>query len=88
MQIHITDRESLRPVELGLHLLVTLRRLQPDSFTWITSSNNRYFVDRLFGSDQLRLALDSSTDVSGWSASWDKGLVDFKERSRPHLLYA
>ncbi len=88
VQIHITDRESLRPVELGLHLLATLRRLQPDAFTWITSSNNRYFVDRLFGSDQLRLALDNGADVSDWSASWDAGLAEFKERSHSHLLYA
>ena len=86
--MHITDRQSLRPVELGLHLLATLRHLHPDSFTWITSSNNRYFVDRLFGSDQLRHVLDSGTDVTGWSAGWDEGLAAFKERSRPHLLYA
>ncbi|MGH2478541.1 MAG: exo-beta-N-acetylmuramidase NamZ family protein [Ktedonobacteraceae bacterium] len=88
VQMHITDRQSLRPVELGLHLLATLRRLQPDSFTWITGSNNRYFVDRLFGSDQLRHALDSDTDVTDWSAAWNEGLAAFKERSRPHLLYA
>lgn len=87
VQIHITDRESLRPVELGLHLLATLHTLQPDTFTWITSSNNRYFIDRLFGDDQLRHALDTGVDVATCKTGWDEGLAAFKERRQPYLLY-
>lgn len=88
VQIHITDRQSLRPVELGLHLLAIMRRLQPDEFKWITSSDGHYFVDRLFGSDQLRKSLDTDTDVAELIATWPAGLATFEERRRPHLLYA
>ncbi len=87
VQIHITDRESLRPVELGLHLLATLHTLHPDTFTWISSSNNRYFIDRLFGNDQLRHALDTGADVATCKTGWDEGLAAFKERRQPYLLY-
>jgi uncharacterized protein YbbC (DUF1343 family) len=87
VQIHITDRQSLRPVELGLHLLAIMRRLQPDEFKWITSSDSHYFVDRLFGSDRLRRGLDSGADVAELIAGWPAGLAAFEERRRPHLLY-
>lgn len=87
VQIHLTEREQIHPVALGLHLLATLRRLQPDTFAWLKGSSGVPFIDRLYGSDSLRHALDANTNVADVIASWDGPVASFKERRRPFLLY-
>jgi len=86
VQVHIIERDLVRPVELGLSLLATLHRLYPDTFAWIMR-NGIYFIDRLLGSDQPRRALDAGTDVAEIMADWSEQNAAFEERRRPHLLY-
>jgi uncharacterized protein YbbC (DUF1343 family) len=88
VQIHITDRDALRPVEIGIHLLETIRAHDPTSFSWRTSSEGKYFVDLLLGSDRPRLQFDSPAGVSSILASWAEESGQFAERRRQYLLYS
>lgn len=87
VQIHCIERECIHPVALGVHLLATLRKLQPDSFAWVTGKSGVPFIDRLYGSDALRHALNAGTDVASIIVEWNEPVAAFKERRRPFLLY-
>ncbi|MBO0790997.1 MAG: DUF1343 domain-containing protein [Ktedonobacteraceae bacterium] len=87
VQVHIIEREEVQAVELGLHLLATLRRLYPDRLEWRGWPDGSYALDRLLGSDQPRLALEAGASVSEIMAGWDEQCASFAERRRPYLLY-
>jgi uncharacterized protein YbbC (DUF1343 family) len=76
----ITDRDAYRPVRTSLLLIDAIRRNHPKDFAWGTS------IDRLTGSDKVRLAIDSGT-LSGLLEQWDREAAAFRERRKPFLLY-
>jgi uncharacterized protein YbbC (DUF1343 family) len=88
VQVHVTDRDSFRPVETGLHLLRTLMSLHPSRFRFNepTYDERRHF-DLLAGTDGLRRSLESGVSVEDIVASWQPGLTRFRDECRPHLLY-
>jgi uncharacterized protein YbbC (DUF1343 family) len=82
VQFHVTDRNALRPVTLGLHLISVLRDMYPGEFTWRVSH-----FDQLIGSDQVRLALERGEPVEQVAQSWSETLAEFEQRRVPYLLY-
>lgn len=86
-QLHILDRNALRPVELGLHLLHAIRGLDPDAFAWTERPNGGFFVDLLLGSDRPRQDLTAGAAVQEVIAGWTEASSTFAERRRPFLLY-
>ncbi len=87
VQIHILDREEMRPVELGIHLLHVLRELDPDAFAWRKGREGKYSLDLLLGSDRPRRMLDAGDSVVQITAGWEEDASKFEERRRPYLLY-
>jgi uncharacterized protein YbbC (DUF1343 family) len=87
LQLHILDRESIRPVALTLYILATVRQLHPDDFSWLKNEDGGYLIDRLFGSDRPRLAFDAGTDVVTIMADWPSQIASFQERCRTHWIY-
>lgn len=87
VQVHVLDRDLMRPVELGVHLLHTVRTLNPAEFAWRQGRDGRYFADLLFGSDRPRRALDEGASVAEVTRGWDEAARGFEERRRPFLLY-
>ncbi|MFN3335932.1 MAG: exo-beta-N-acetylmuramidase NamZ domain-containing protein [Thermomicrobium sp.] len=87
VQIHILDRQVVRAVELGLHLLDALRRQNPEAFRWRVNTNGDFVLDLLLGSDEPRRALDSGADPAEISRSWGRQAQAFQEYSRAFLLY-
>lgn len=80
VNIVITDRESFDPLETGLSLAVTLRRLYPDS--WQTRSLNR-----LLCSEKTYRGILAGKSVDQLRAGYRDELDDFKRRRQAHLLY-
>jgi uncharacterized protein YbbC (DUF1343 family) len=76
----VTDREAYRPVRTSLLLIDEIRRQHQKEFAWGKS------IDRLTGSDQVRLAIDGGT-LPALLERWDKEAAAFRERRRPFLLY-
>jgi uncharacterized protein YbbC (DUF1343 family) len=88
VQIHVLDREALRPVELGVHLLHTLVAHSRDAFAWRQSSDGAYFVDRLLGDNRPRQLLDAGASVEEVLEGWTAQSAAFAQRSRAFHLYA
>ncbi|MBN2336536.1 DUF1343 domain-containing protein [Candidatus Bathyarchaeota archaeon] len=88
VQVHVTDRDALRPVETGMHMLRTLIDMHPGSFKFNepTYEERRHF-DLLAGTDRLRRDLTDGADVQEILASWEPNLNRFKEQRELYLLY-
>lgn len=76
----VTNREAYRPVRTSLLLIDEIRRQHPNDFKWGTS------IDRLTGSDKVRLAIDGGT-LPALLEQWDREAAAFKERRQAYLLY-
>jgi uncharacterized protein YbbC (DUF1343 family) len=85
VEIHVTDRRSLEPVALGLHLLEIVHDLHPDDFEWRAEPYE--FVadvpalDLLTGSPEARHRIESGEPFDdlletwrGWVAGWESTL--------------
>ena len=86
VQIHVTDRDQFKPVDVALHLIATVRQNYPDQFEFI-ENRGRYFFDLLAGTDGLRLRLMKRESATEIVQSWETEVTKFNERRRLYLLY-
>jgi uncharacterized protein YbbC (DUF1343 family) len=76
----ITDRLAYRPVRTSLLLIDAIKRQHPRDFAWRAS------IDRLTGSDQVRLAIDAGR-LAPLLDEWDREAAEFAVSRAPFLLY-
>jgi uncharacterized protein YbbC (DUF1343 family) len=79
--IHVTDRNAVRPVELGIRMLRVIYARHTKDFQWRQTQ-----IDRLAGTDQLRAAVEQNT-VDALIKKWDADAVTFAARVKPYLIY-
>ena len=82
VQVHVTDRNALRAVTLGLHLIACLKTLYPDKWVWKVAH-----FDRLMGNDATRMQIDAGVPVADIVAGWRPMQAAFRERARAYWLY-
>lgn len=89
VQLHVTDRQALRPVTVGLHLVSTVRALYPERFAWrpANEGEGQLLFDLLVGNDQVRRQLEAGTSVETIVASWEAERADFELCREEYLLY-
>jgi uncharacterized protein YbbC (DUF1343 family) len=76
----VSDREAYRPVRTALLLIDAIKRHHANDFAWGKS------IDRLTGSDKVRLAIDGGT-LPALLEQWDREAAAFRDRRKPFLLY-
>ena len=76
----VTDRQAYRPVRTSLLLINEIRNRHPNDFAWTAT------IDRLTGSDKVRLAIESGK-LDALLDEWDREAAQFRESSKPYLLY-
>ena len=86
VQLHVIDRQGFHPVATGVHLLDATRRRWPDRFQW-QQSGGSFSIDRLAGTDALRLALDRGMPPGQIIASWEEGVRGFLQLRQKYLFY-
>lgn len=91
VQIHVTERQSLKPVITGVAVISAIRRIYPEQFEWKTPPYE-YVYDKLpfdviNGSSRLRNQIETRTPLAEIEASWANGLNEFAGRRRQFLLY-
>jgi uncharacterized protein YbbC (DUF1343 family) len=88
VQVHVTDRGGLRPVEVGLHMLQALLSLHKDELQWLPpEAGGLMHFDMLAGTDALREDLIAGRPVGDIVGGWGEELEGFMELRRGHLLY-
>jgi uncharacterized protein YbbC (DUF1343 family) len=89
VRLHITDRETYRPVRTVLLLIDTIRRLHPAEFRFTgptPESPDAYWIDRLAGTDRLRKAIEGGT-LPALLDEWDRDSRGFEASRGRYLLY-
>ena len=81
IQIHVTDRNTVRPIEVGVRMLRAIYARHPKDFQWKQGS-----IDRLAGTDQLRLAVEQGS-VDDLLKRWNADAVEFAREVKPYLIY-
>ena len=90
IKVVVTDRNAVRPVELGIRMLRAFQARHPKEFKWREPSVNAAGpikgIDRLAGTDQLTKAVEDNT-VDALIKAWDADAVRFAGLVKPYLLY-
>jgi uncharacterized protein YbbC (DUF1343 family) len=81
IKIHVTNRDAVKPVEVGARMLRAIYARHPKDFQWRQSS-----IDRLAGTDKLRLAVEQD-GVDALLKQWDADAVTFSNQVKPYLIY-
>ncbi len=89
IQVHVTDRQILRPVEMGLHLLAACRAQNREKFEFLPTSweGAPPHLDLLMGTASVREALENNIPVAEIVASWREAETTFMKKRRAFLLY-
>ena len=90
VQLHVTDRGAFDAIRTTLAMIVTGRRLYAGSWDWRTESGGRYsgyWMDKLTGNSDVRLAIDRGADTDEVIAVWQQDLAKFRRVRERYLLY-
>ncbi|HAJ36523.1 MAG TPA: DUF1343 domain-containing protein [Chloroflexi bacterium] len=90
VQVHVTDRNAMRAVTTGLHVIAACRAQDPERFLFLESSweGRPPHFDLLAGNATLREGLALGYDVAGLTDAWCAAEAAFRVRRAPYLLYA
>lgn len=81
IKVRVTDRNKVRPVELGIRMLRAIYARHPKDFQWRVGQ-----IDRLAGTDKLRAAVEQNT-VDALIKDWDADAAKFSAQVKPYLIY-
>jgi uncharacterized protein YbbC (DUF1343 family) len=86
VQLHVEDRREFDAIRTAIAMIVTGRALYPDDWAWRETAAP-YWIDKLSGNSDVRLAIDGGADVDEVVAVWRGELADFRRLRARHLLY-
>lgn len=78
----ITDRQKLNSLKLGLVLIYSIMKLNPNDFSFRESS-----IDRLYGSSNLRTMLTKGFSPNEIMNTWKQDLEKFNQIRKKYLIY-
>ena len=82
IELTVTDRNAIKPVEVGAHLLRAVYKRHTKEWQWRTQA-----IDRLFGSDRLRLAVEKEGGIEALLPTLATESAQFRETSSKHWIY-
>jgi uncharacterized protein YbbC (DUF1343 family) len=82
IELTVTDRNVIKPVEVGAHLLRAIYKRHANDWQWRTQA-----IDRLFGSDRLRLAVEKEGGIEALLPTLAAEAAKFREQSSKHWIY-
>jgi beta-N-acetylhexosaminidase len=87
IRISVTDALRFRPVTTSVAILDTVGRVFGRDALWHSAGYRSDFLDKLYGSDLTRCALEGGTPWREIAASWEPSLAAYRETREPALLY-
>ena len=83
IQIMIKDRNIYRPIATATTMMLYIQRLHPREFQWEKDG----YVDKLFGSNELRIIAAQNKSPDHLPAIWAKDVYKFSEFRQSFLIY-
>jgi len=85
VQVHITDRAALAPMDAGIAILLEVARHHGKDFSFLPG--NPPFFDKLAGVSWLREAILAGESLDAIKTRWQTDLAAFKLKRARRLLY-
>jgi len=82
VKVHITDRDKIKPVELGLLIITAIRSLYPGKLRF-----REPWFDRLIGAGNVRLLIEKGLNAAEISTIWSDETSGFRQVSKQYYLY-
>jgi uncharacterized protein YbbC (DUF1343 family) len=90
-QIHVTDRGRFKPFRTAVSILKAVHNTWPRDFAWrqppYEYEEIKMPIDILAGSDRLRKAIESWSDVPVMESWWKQEQAAFERTRKHYLLY-
>lgn len=87
IQVHISNKDTLSAFDIGISIVETIYRLYPEQMTFIQAGEqNRYFIDLLAGTDQLRKQIIQG-DTTDFREQLPTAVQQFMAMRENYLLY-
>jgi uncharacterized protein YbbC (DUF1343 family) len=83
VQLHITDADAFEAIRTAITMIVAAKQLYPTTFAWRPDN----YIDKLSGSDRLRLMVDAGAGVDEVIGAWQQELAAFRRQREPYLIY-
>ena len=92
VQLHITERNKIKPLATSISLLFFIKKLYPNDFSWRTEPyefvNDRLAIDLLYGNSTLREAIESGNlSIKKLESSWEEDIKVFSSQREACLIY-
>lgn len=87
MNIRVQGEDLRQVVSHGLDLHFILRWYKAFAERDTIFFDSPKFMDKLAGTDKLRKAIIAGESVEQIRLSWQAGIIDFKQKRKPYLLY-
>jgi uncharacterized protein YbbC (DUF1343 family) len=91
VQIHVTDRQSFKPVVTGVAVVKSCFEMYGESFRWKEPPYEYVFdknpFDVISGTDALRASIERGDSLDSIRDSWAVGLSEFMNARSGYLLY-
>ena len=92
VQIHVTERNKIKPLATSITVLFSIKRLYPDDFSWRTEAyefvNDRLAIDLLYGNQTLREAIETDTlSINNLKSAWEEDIKIFSPQREACLIY-
>jgi uncharacterized protein YbbC (DUF1343 family) len=89
VQTYVTDPDRFDAIRTAVAMLITLKQIYPD-FAWRYDTGDPidpYWIDKLAGTDQVRLDIDAGKSLDAVVAGWQAGLQAFRSTRAKYLIY-
>lgn len=87
VQIHITDTREVNGVEVGLHLLEAIIKMDKGDLQFIESEGYGIFLDSISGTKILRENLGKELSAKDILEKWNTETQGFREKASKYYLY-
>ncbi len=91
VELHVTDREAIEPVALGLQLLRVFHDLHPNDFAWRAEPyefvSDVPALDLLTGSAEARECIEGGSAFDELFSNWERWVGEFEANLGGILLY-
>jgi uncharacterized protein YbbC (DUF1343 family) len=83
IQLNITDRDEFNPLTTATTIMLLIHQLHPREFQWEGDG----YIDKLFGSNDLRIIAAQKKPPNHLSAIWAQDVYKFNEFRQTFLIY-
>ena len=83
IELIITDQNVFQPISTATSILILIHQLFPRQFQW--EENN--YIDKLFGSNELRIIAAQKKSPDQLPPLWSKDVYKFNVFRQPFLIY-